>query len=202
MITHFCIKNSKDTGNIKGICCVCGQKTNEGHKPCFSDNFTGYSYLTHGDCMCPYCYMFFKDQSFRKKSWVATSEGVKFLKRLECKDVILNPPEPPFFLYITQTGQRQGWLSAMKLINYNKEKFYISTDWVGHFLVNMLEVNYIDSLLRILRKEKVSKTALLLGDYNLKLYRKAMEEGWDRLLGEAKNQIKNPLWEVMVYVTE
>ncbi len=201
MITELCIKKPVE-GNIQGICCICGKETGKGHKVPFSDSFTGYSFLIHGDCACPHCWTFFKTRDFRFKSWVANSDGVRFLKRLDIRVVILFPPEPPFFLYITQSGQRQGWLSALKLINYSRDTFIISTDWAGHFMADREIAFAMDILIWRLREKKISKTALRTGGYTMKQTRLAIEGGWHDLIETARGYMKTPLWEVMVYVAE
>lgn len=201
MLTRLCITNPPH-GTKKGQCCVCGAITDKGFRAEFSNNFTGYSYLTHGDCLCPHCYAFFKDQNFRRKSWIATSHTVSFLTRTECRDVILNPPEPPFYLYITQTGQRQGWLSALKHISYSRDNFFIVTDWVGFFIANRDTAEQMDRLITALREKKVSKTALKTGEYSMHQYRLAIQEGYSLLIEQAKRYVKDPLWEVMVYVAD
>jgi len=200
-VTEFCIKEP-ERGSKQGVCCICGKETKEGHKVPFSDNFTGYSFLIHGDCACPYCWTFFKTQDFRRRSWVATAKEVRFLKRNEVREVMLEPPEPPFFIYVTQSGQRQGWLSALRYISYSRERFFISTDWVGHFMVDRQLAKQMDNLIWLLRDKKISKTALRTGQYSMKQYRLAIEGGWQDLIEEARRYVKNPLWEVMVYVAE
>jgi hypothetical protein len=201
MITHLCVQNPV-AGELKGVCVVCGQQTLTGYKLPFSDNFTGYSYLSHGDLTCPRCYTFFKTPEFRRKSWIASQDGVLYLKRLECRQHILNPPTPPFFLYITKTGQRQGWLSALKLMNYSQGRFYISTDWVGHFLVERSEALIMATQIAFLREREISKTTLLTGNPSMKQYRLAIEGGWEGEFGKIRKYVKQPLWEVMVYVSE
>lgn len=197
----LCIKSPKP-GQKTGVCCVCGKNTDNGYDIPFSDNFTGYSFLTHGDCACPHCYTFFKTPEFRRYSWVATTDEVRFLKRSEIGNIILNPPKPPFFLYITQTGQRQGWLSAFKFISYSEERFFIATDWVGTIFADINNIRNMYKLIRVLREMKVSKTALRTGEYTMFQYRDAIEKGYDNLIDDTKKHIKDPLWEVMIYVAD
>lgn len=200
-LTHFCIKEPIE-GEIKGTCCVCGKDTERGHKKPFSDNFSGYSYLVFGNCVCPYCYAFFKNQNLRRKSWVVTKEGIVFLKRLDCLQYLLNLPSPPFFFYITKSGQKQGWLSALKIINYSRERFCISTDWVGHFFVDRKQAELFYELIRVLREKGASKTAIRTGEWTIFAYRKAVEGGYEKMIIEAKKYVKEPLWEVICYVAE
>ncbi len=201
MITYLCVKQPV-RGNLEGICVVCGVETKEGHKNTFSEKFTAYSFLTHGNCMCPHCFTFFKDQSFRKKSWITTEKEVKFLKRLECEQYIFNPPSPPFAFYITQSGQRQGWLSGMRFVNYSNNQFYILTDFVGCILVQRKEVEEMHKLIRLLREKGISKTQLRSGEFNMHIYKKAIEGNYHNAIESIKNHIKKPLWEVMLYVAE
>jgi len=189
-------------GEIEGHCCLCGMRTKEGFAAGFSNNFTGYSFLMHGNCLCPWCFAFFKNQDFRKKSWVATEHNVTFLKRVECGEVLVNPPQPPFFIYISKTGQRQGWLSALRYVSYSRDYFCVSTDFVGHFWVTIKEVKSAREILIKLREKKVSKTILRTGEYSMYIYKRAVQEGWEDDLVEIKKWIRKPIWEVMVYVAE
>lgn len=199
MITHLCVKNPA-TGTIEGTCCVCGKETKQGFKNPFSDNFAGYSYLTHGNCTCPHCCGFFKNQDFRKRSWVATNNSVTFLKRAEILKAVLDPPAPPFAIYITQGGKRQGWLSGLKLVNYGRENFYIFTDFVDTVYTSRLQAQSMSDMISELRKNKVGKTQLITGEYAMHVYKKAIEGGWHHLIEQARTHTKKPLWEVMVYL--
>lgn len=63
MITYLCAKEPQ-AGTLSGSCVVCGVQTETGHELPFSDSFTGYSFLIHGNCTCSHCFAFFRDQSF------------------------------------------------------------------------------------------------------------------------------------------
>jgi len=201
MITRLCIKNPM-LGKIKGVCSACGQNTENGFPFPFSENFTGFSYLFHGNCFCPYCYGFFKDPRFRKRSWLATEKEVKFLKRLDCRLNLLDLPEPPFAFYITKAYHRQGWLSGLRCENFSREKFYLLTDFVGTILIESKDIFQMYEIIEFLRGKKISKTKLLTGGFSIFDFRRAINEGWQDFIEKAKAQVKKPLWEVMIYVSE
>jgi len=189
-------------GKLSGECVLCGRSTESGHPVEFSENFTSYNLLREGSCICGHCYTLVKNQEFRRKSFVLSKEGVRFLSRAECREVLLSPPDPPFFIYITQSGQRQGWLSAMQCVSYSKEKFWVSTDFVGHFLTNLRELKKMDELIWDLRKAGVSKNSLRSGTLSAVEYRKLFEKNLTHLWGEVREYVKTPSWEVMCYVAD
>jgi len=201
MVTKL-IKNPKK-GNIKGRCVVCGVLTDNGLKISVSDNFSGWGYFYAGECFCPHCAAFFSDQTFRKRSWIATKSEFMFMKKGEILPYLLFPPEPPFFIYITKGGQRQGWLSALKYLNFSREHFFVSVDWLDiPVWMNLDEVRKFDDVIKLLRQNKVSKTAITTGDFGMYLTEKAIREKWYWAIKFAKEQIKNPVWEVIAYVEQ
>jgi rRNA maturation protein Nop10 len=189
-------------GTLSGECVLCGRHTENGHPVEFSEKFTSYNLLREGNCICEYCYTLVKNQEFRRRSFVLSKEGVRFLSREECRDVLLSPPEPPFFIYITQSGQRQGWLSAIHCVSYNKERFWVSTDFVGHFLANLRELKRMDKLISDLRKVGVSKNSLRTGELSMAEYRKLFEKNLAQLWDEVRECVRTPGWEVLCYVAD
>jgi CRISPR type IV-associated protein Csf1 len=197
------ILKNLEYGSISGKCSLCSSYTTQGFPISYSNNFQGYSFLSgNGQCLCPSCNFFLKNQDFRKKSWVASEDGIRFLHRKECQDIILSPPSPPFFLYITQSGQRQGWLDALQVVNYSREKFIISTDWVGKFSLERNIAIELNSLCIQLRKLKLSKSSLRTGLLSPAEYRRVLENHAEKLVQEIHRWKNTPIWEVIVYVSE
>jgi hypothetical protein len=189
-------------GDLEGVCVLCGRHTKSGHTIEFSEKFTSYNLLREGNCICEYCYTLLRNQEFRRRSFVLSREGVRFLSRSECREVLLSPPDPPFFIYITQSGQRQGWLSAMQCVSYSRERFWVSTDFVGHFLANLRELRRMDELIFELRKVGVSKNSLRNGTLSAAEYRKLLEKNLTHLWDATRDYVKTPSWEVMCYVAD
>ena len=185
----------------KGVCVWCGREVDKVFDIKVSDNFMGWSYFSFGDCMCRYCYAFFSKQSFRKKSWVATKSGVKFIKRDEIMELLLQPPKPPWFLYITKTGQKQGWLHCIHRVNFSSFSFTVAFEPFDFPVqTNISEVHSLHGLLSFLREKKVTKTELLTGAFKMKTYERAIKEGYEEELKRAKKYAGKGIWEVMCHV--
>jgi len=152
-IMSLILKNL-DIGSISRKCSLYSSHIIQSFPISYSDNFQGYPLLSgNGQCLCPPCNYFLKNQDFRKKSWVASEDGIQFLQRRGCQDIILSSPSSPFFFYITLSGQCQGWLDALQVVNYSREKFIIPTGWVGKFpLVQDVRV-YISEKYDTLKRE-------------------------------------------------
>lgn len=198
-ITRFCVKDPQP-GTRKGTCVVCGAETDTGHKNILSGSFTGYQYFNNGNVGCEYCYPFFKEGKFRRSSWVATSAGVEFMKAVDCYSHIINPPQPPFAIYITRAGKKQGWLAGLYAVNYSRDRFIIMTDFAGCFMATREDALEMDGVIRPLLEKGVNKGVLLSGNPGMHAYAKAMKEGYSELLDAIGGHIKKPLWEVLVNV--
>lgn len=184
-------------------CVICGIRSVTGHtQGIFSDNFTMFSSLNPGNGLCEYCYAFFKNQAFRKRSWVATGDSVIFLSAKESRKYIIEPPPPPFFIYVTSTGKRMGWLRAMDCVNMNRRSFFVSTDFAGTVQMDIETVKEIDRKITILRNINISKRVLKTGNFSLSDVRRIISEGGYEMYDYVRRHIKNQIWEVMLYVNE
>ncbi|QLH52778.1 MAG: hypothetical protein CH6_0093 [Candidatus Kapaibacterium sp.] len=198
-ISYF-LQPIKD-GSESGYCVLCGTYTKNGHQFKPSDTFTAYSELQYGNVLCPFCAAFFQDQNFRRKNWILSENGVQFVKREEIAAFLINPNKPlPFAVYITSTGQKQGWLRGFRRISFSKEKFFIHTDFAGCVFTEFQELVYLFEIASKLHEQKVSKTELKTGEFSMSTYRKGIEKGFANLLDEVKKYVSQPNWEIVVYV--
>lgn len=201
-------KEKPETGTVAGECMVCGQHTDYGFrgKDTVSDNFSGWNRFLAGDCVCPECRYLFHDQTFRKKSWVASvSEGFRTFSGADDREArlqtILNPPEPPFFVYVARAGQRQSWLCCLHRVATSRDRYFLAhEDYDVPVLVNRKIAAEYAELVRRAVDLKITKTELRSGHFGPSTWKRALEGGYDRLLkaiGERRGDI---LWEVMVHV--
>ena len=191
-------------GNLRGYCVFCGTKTERGSplSKVVSNNFSAFPLLGSGDTVCEYCAGVFLNQDFRKRSWVATEGVVEFGKLKEIGQKIFDPPPPPFVIYLTKGGQKQGFIRALSEgVSFSRERFYVYTDWIDIpvFVDSTTAEEYRHTAESLLQR-KVTRTELLTGQFTPKTWRKAIEGGWEELLEEIQGYARNPLWEVVCHV--
>ncbi len=189
-------------GKVKGTCIFCGQETEFGHriKDTISSIFTMAYVLQGGNCACEYCFSFMKDQTYRRKSWVAYPGGFKTLDKSEKKSILFNPPIPPFFISITITGQKQPWLEAFDRLAYSRNEYYFAYEPFGLVFFNRETALKMDKIIVKALKLKITKTELKT-HFKMKTYERAAKEGFEELLQEIKSFRHNQLWEVLINVT-
>lgn len=176
-------------GTLRGKCVVCGFKTEKGHEIDFSENFTSWSLLQEGNCICEYCYELVKNQDYRRKSWIAGEFGVKFLKREDILSVLSSPPVP-FSMYISCTGKKQGFLRIVNSVNYSKDRYTIAFDD---------ELLYIDRH-TLLKMKELAEKARKLGFSKSDLNYPSTKCWKHREICEAiLKYSKNPVWGLVVY---
>lgn len=187
-----------EQGTLAGSCILCGLETSHGHKAELKDTFTAYDLIQGGSCICPECWHVYNEQMYRKKAWVVTPSTFTEVKRDGAKELLLNPPEPPFVIYLTQTWKKQGWLNLINRVNMSKTDYTIGLDY------DLIEVNtqkleeYCTLISEILEK-KIMKTELQTGHFKSKSYEKL---GYDmELIEKIKILVGNPLWNLAIFVS-
>ncbi|MGV9198093.1 MAG: hypothetical protein ACOC4M_04575 [Promethearchaeia archaeon] len=115
--------------NIDGTCVVCGRETEIGREIDYSANFTKWNLLNAGDCICPHCYELTRNQDYRRSMWIAARDGITKFKKKDMLTHILNPPAPPFAMYLTRTWQKQGFFKLISNgLNYSRENYTTALD--------------------------------------------------------------------------
>lgn len=190
-------------GDIAGTCVVCGAETKSGIslKKMVSGNFTGWNCLFSGNCMCPECAFIFSDQTFRRRSWLASENGFKTFKNDEACSILFSPAAPPFFIHIAKIGQKQTWLRCMNSIANNPNQYWFSHE--NYDIPILFEKNkaqlYLNMALAALDM-KITKTELRTGEFKPKTWTMAYEKGCQDFLRDLGKFKRDLLWEVIVDV--
>lgn len=191
MILHASDFFPPTPGDKKGRCIICGRETERGHRVDFSEKFTMWPALEEGDVICEYCYTMARNQDYRRKSWVADRNGVRFLKRGEILPTLLEPPEPPFTIFLTKSGKKQGFLLLANRVSYSRDRYFIAFEDQLIFVDRSLLKRMVE-VARKARELGFSKTELLQGP-------KTSRWQHEELCEEILSFLGNPLWEVVVY---
>ena len=178
-------------GDKKGRCIICGRETEHGHEIDFSEKFTMWSALQEGEVICEHCYTMARNQDYRRKSWVADRNGVRFLEKEEILPTLLEPPEPPFTIFITKSKKKQGFLLLANRVSYSRDRYFIAFEDQLVFVDRKVLKRMVE-VARRARELKFSKTELLQGP-------KTVRWQYPELCEEILSFLGNPLWEVVVY---
>ena len=191
------------TGNCAGKCIACGKHTAHGIPARLPDTFTAAYKLYNGNTLCECCAPLFKEQSLRSRSWVASQTEFRYIQRSEWLTALTEPPEPPFAIYFTLSGQKYGYLPLIRRISTNRDRYWLATDWhESPLLVHRAQLAELIPVAQHLRAHGIPKTQLLTAQFSPTVVAKAIKEGWEALLGATEQLSGNPTWEVIVYAVD
>lgn len=110
------------------ICWLCGGKT-EGlglpKKKRILDTFTDHAWARGqgSESLCAGCSFCLSMRELRNYSIFATEKGLLHPGRAEWREILLNPPDPPFVACLAVSGQKH--LSFKAPMNYSNDTFFV-----------------------------------------------------------------------------
>lgn len=196
-----------EQGEIGGSCCICGKETNKGFKKKFGGNFTCGDYVSTGDVICPECQHLVKNSNeYRRTMFLLTEDELIKFKKKEAKDIVLNLPDKPFYIYLTKTWQKIGWIRMNEVLNEGNTgeiKFLIDYDIVQTDLKTLTRTM---EFIKKLRDLKIPKTVLETGELEMHHYRKITTEFNKNIarnfIKTIKNNANNPVWDLALYLED
>ena len=196
-----------DLGELEGTCCICQKHTTTGFKKKFSGTFTCADYISHGEVICPECqYLVKNSNEYRRTMFLLTEDELIKFKKKEAKEIVLNLPNKPFYIYLTKTWQKIGWIRMNEVYNENNKgeiNFLIDYDIVRVNLDTLTEG--MESIKR-LRDLKIPKTVLETGQLEMHHYRKLTAEFGNIaariILNNVKRNANNPIWDLALYLED
>ncbi len=199
-LLHTSQNLTPEHGTITGTCCLCGQTTTQGHKKKFGTNNTAGAEVSSGDCICEYCiYLQRNSNQLRRSMWIVTKHEFKKFKKQEAKEIILNLPEEPFVLYLTNTWQQIGWIKLGNRISLDKSMVVVATD----YKIDFVDVEVIKKLFKFieeLRELKIPKKELESGTLSMHHLKKVNDPR--RVLKRLAQYKGNPVWNLCVYLND
>lgn len=196
-----------ETGELEGECCICKKHINNGFKKKFGTNFTCADYVSSGEVICPECHYLVKNSNeYRRTMFLLTEDELIKFKKKEAKEIVCNLPDKPFYLYLTKTWQKIGWIRMNEV--YNKDNhseiaFLIDYDIV-HTDLNILKRTM--EFIKKLRDLKIPKAVLETGNLEMHHYRKINDEFGKQISREyikhIKENVNNPTWDLALYLED
>ena len=196
-----------DLGELEGDCCICQKHTTTGFKKKFSGTFTCADYISHGEVICPECqYLVKNSNEYRRTMFLLTEDELIKFKKKEAKEIVLNLPNKPFYIYLTKTWQKIGWIRMNEVYNENNKgeiNFLIDYDIVR---VNLDTLTEVMKYIKRLRDLKIPKTVLETGQLEMHHYRKLTAEFGNVaariILNNIKKNTNNPKWDLALYLED
>ena len=196
-----------EQGDLEGDCCICKKHTENGFKKKFGGNFTCADYISNGDVICPKCYYLVKNSNeYRRTMFLLTEKELIKFKKKEAKDMVKNLPNEPFYIYLTKTWQKIGWIRMNEVYNTDNQSeinFLIDYDIVR---TNTADLYDMMDFIKQLRDLKIPKAVLETGNLEMHHYRKLTAEYGNqaarKILNKVKKNANNPIWDLALYLED
>ena len=196
-----------DLGELEGTCCICQKHTTTGFKKKFSGNFTCADYISHGEVICPECnYLVKNSNEYRRTLFLLTEDELIKFKKKEAKEIVLNLPNKPFYIYLTKTWQKIGWIRMNEVYNTDNQSeinFLIDYDIVR---TNTADLYGMMDFIKQLRDLKIPKAVLETGNLEMHHYRKLTAEFGNqaarKILNKVKMNANSPVWDLALYLED
>lgn len=194
-----------ETGELSGTCCICGEHTTNGYPKKFKANFSTADYVSSGEVICSNChYLVENSDEYRRTMFLLTKNEYKPFKKDEAKNIIFNLKDEPFYLYLTKTWQKIGWIRMNQVFNTGiKNDIKIMLDY-QLITCDLKDLKNLCNYIKNLRDLKLSKKTLESGFFELYEYRKLVNNYGSY---EAKNIVENinvlkwnPVYELALYI--
>lgn len=193
-------------GELEGTCCLCGEHTSEGHKIKMKPNFTSADCLEFGTVICPYCFHLFENSNnYRRTMFLLTNHEFKPFKKKDIKEIIFEKQTEPYYLYLTKTWQKLGFLLMDKAYNTSESDMIKVVCDYDIIMYSQNELKEYYDLAKRLRDIKISKTVLESGNFELHHYRKineAFQGNAKKIINKIKQLQNNPVWDLAIYICD
>lgn len=196
-----------EQGDIEGDCCICKKHTINGFKKKFSGNFTCADYISTGEVICPECqYLVKNSNEYRRTMFLLTEDELVKFKKKEARDIVFNLPNKPFYIYLTKTWQKIGWIRMNDVYNKDNQgdiNFLVDYDIVR---VDLETLKELCDFIKKLRDIKIPKTVLETGELEMHHFNKIKFEynkGIARMfIKKIKEYAGNPIWDLALYLED
>jgi len=144
-----------------GRCWLCGGETGGRGQPvrkAIKDTFTDCDKASapQSKSVCPGCTFCLSFTPLRNYSILATEQGLQHPTRPEIRDLLIEPPEPPFVLCIAVSGQK--WLHFRGQVAYSRDGYPVQMEETRVYVDRTLlaeQLDLVERLYTIFTKEEI-----------------------------------------------
>ena len=191
-----------EKGKLSGRCWLCGCETGTGHpkkkiiKPTFTDH--DLATIPWSDVVCEHCAWALSYRELRNYSILATGDGLYHPSRPQIREVILNPPEPPFLLCVAESGQR--WLHFKAYVNLTNKGFAVRMDNLNAIVSPKLFKRALDPVEELY--QTFTKAEIESGNYQSHRIREFGLDRWEQLEKVVAPTRKSSLFQLVLFVAQ
>lgn len=185
------------------VCFLCGGETNgkgQSTKKAIKKTFTDHPYARAlgSQAVCEACAFCLSHRELRNYAIVATKKQLLHPARDVIRDMLIEPPEPPFVMCIATSGQK--WLHFKSQVNYSREAFAVNLE-ESCIQIVPLQIREMVEMAEYLYTT-FTKDEILTGSYNQK---RIKDFGLDRFVeyeGEVAKIRGSQIFELAVFVAQ
>lgn len=184
-------------------CWLCGGKTGGRGMPtkkAIKDTFTDRDKARWpaSSSVCPGCVFCLSYMSLRNYSILATQNELRHPGRAEIRDMLLEPPEPPFVFCVAVSGQK--WLHFRAQISYSRDDYYVQYEETPVYVSRPL-LAYLLERVEMLYSVFV-KAEILTGQYGQNRIKQFGLAEFQRIENELAPHRGSRLFDLAVFVAQ
>lgn len=179
-------------------CVFCGSPST--HPVKFGGNFTAYNLLQAGDGACDRCHKKYTDSFYRRNSWYETPEAVKAIGKTEVLGLLLEPPTPPFRVYLTKMRRKHGWVVIASRWEMRRDVYDVAFE-DARIRIEHSSLAAMIAFAKDLRAARVTKAAMRAGTLPYASV-KALRERVIEIEQKLKEYKGNPQWNLVIEYVE
>lgn len=185
-------------------CWLCGGKTkgqglstNTAIKKTFMDYDRAKNHSSNNICAgCAFC---LKHRSLRNYSILATKDRLHHPGRNEWREILFNPPEPPFVAIITLSGQKHLHFKGQIA---ESQDFYPVLLEETEVIIDQVELARILNTVEFLYSNGFTKTEIETGNYKQHRILDFGINEWEKLESRIKEYRPSGLLDVALYIAQ
>lgn len=199
-------REHKDFLEHEGMCYLCGEQMTHGLpiKKAFSNVYTDWNIGKHrtGTHVCEACCFALlttkQRYGIRMYSFVANESGLQVTNRKELRDVLIEPPNPPFVACLAVSQQKH--LITKAEVNYSRDVFTVMYEEMP-VIIDRQEFTKLLTLVQHYLYG-FSKTEIGSGNFNQKRVLDFGIDEWQAFEKRVKVYRGNPLMDVVMFVAQ